>query len=141
VAQAIGRSRGGRTTKIHALTDGYGRPLVLALTPGNAADISMAAKLVDSMPPSKCLIADKGYDANDLRQQLTERGTEPVIPPRSNRKQLIVFNRNTYKRRNIIERTFGRLKDFRRVATRYDKLATNYLSTIILAAITIFWAD
>ena len=134
-------SRGGRTTKIHALSDGCGRPVVLALTPGHAADISLAAHLIDAMPPSARLIGDKGYDANHFRDSLQDRGTEPVIPSRTSRKQPLPFDALTYKNRNLIERMFGRLKDFRRVATRYDKLARNYLAAVAIAAVLIWWIN
>ena len=91
--------------------------MALALTPGNVADISMAAPLIEALPPSIRLIADKGYDANHFRDLLETRGTEAVIPSTASRKTPIPFDRIAYRERNLIERMFGRLKDFRRIAT------------------------
>jgi transposase len=93
------------------------------------------------MPPSARLIGDKGYDANHFRNLLEERGTEAVIPGRTSRKQPFPLDPIAYKGRNRIERMFGRLKDFRRVATRYDKLARNYLAAVAIAAIVIWWIN
>jgi transposase len=138
-AQAIGISRGGRTTKIHALVDVLGRPLRLALTPGNTSDIKGADLLIGQAAGMKRLIADRGYDANRLRATLREQGTIPVIPGRRNRKQPIQYDERRYRDRWRVEAMFCRLKDFRRVATRYDKLARNYLSAVALAAAIAFW--
>ena len=137
--QAIGPSRGGRTTKVHALTDTKGRPYAFLLTPGNVADISVASLLVAALPASALLIADMGYDANSFRQLLEERETEAVIPSTPSRKQPFPLDRGVYRQRNVIERMFGRLKDFRRIATRYDRLATNFLAAVCLAAIVSYW--
>jgi transposase len=139
--QAIGRSRGGRTTKIHALTDDDGRPRVFALSPGNIADISLAAQLISAAGPIEQLIADKGYDANHLRRLLADRGAQAVIPSTASRNIVIPHDPILYRQRNLIERMFGRLKDFRRVATRYDKLARNFLATIALAALVTWWLN
>ena len=87
------------------------------------------------------LIADKGYDANYFRELLEKRGTEAVIPSTAARKTPIPFDRFAYRERNLIERMFGRLKDFRRIATRYDKLARNFLAAIALAPTIVWWAD
>ncbi|MEM9221458.1 MAG: IS5 family transposase [Pseudomonadota bacterium] len=138
-AQAIGPSRGGQTTKIHALTDLLGRPVVLLLSPGNVSDISLADAVLDAAPATRWLIADKGYDANALRKRLAATRTTPVIPGRINRKAQIQYDKRRYKDRWRIEATFGRLKDFRRVATRYDKLASNFISAVALAAVLAFW--
>ena len=137
--QAIGISRGGRTTKIHCLADARGRIVALALTPGNIADITMAAPLVEAVAPAKRLIADRAYDADHLRDRLRRPGTKPVIPRRSSRAVVYPLNRRAYRRRNVIERMFGRLKNWRRIATRYDKLARNYASAVALAATIIWW--
>jgi transposase len=115
--------------------------VVLALTPGNVADISIAAPLIEALPPSIRLIADKGYDANPFRDLLAKRGTEAVIPSTASRKTSIPFDRIAYRERNLIERMFGRLKDFRRIATRYNKLARNFLAAVAIAATIIWWAD
>jgi transposase len=137
--EGVGRSRGGRTTAIHALTDGAGKPRVLLVAQGNLHDVMMAEELLSAAGPVERLIADKAYDTNRLRTVLQQRGIEAVIPSSGRRKPLIPYDRAAYRQRNLIERMFARLKDFRRVATRYDKLARNYLSGIILAAATIRW--
>jgi transposase len=137
--EAIGRSRGGRTTKIHALSDTLGRPRVLLLSPGNVNDITMAADLVQRAGRLRRLLADKGYDANSLRQLLDRAGTAAVIPSTASRRVPIPYDRRAYRQRNRIERMFGRLKDFRRVATRYDKLAANFLAGALIAALIIWW--
>lgn len=138
-AQAIGTSRGGRTTKIHALVDLLGRPLRLVLTPGNTSDIKGADLLLGDTAGMKRLIADRGYDANRLRATLRDQGTIPVIPGRRNRKRPIQYDQRRYRDRWRVEAMFCRLKDFRRIATRYDKLARNFLSAISLAAAVAFW--
>jgi transposase len=138
--QAIGRSRGGRTTTLHALTDAAGRPRVLLIAPGNQHDVTMAAALLSAAGPIARLIADKAYDTNSLRRLLAEQGTEAVIPSIARRKPLIPHDRTAYRQRNRIERMFGRLKDFRRIATRYDKLARNFLAGVVLAAALTWWA-
>ena len=140
-AQAIGRSRGGRTTKIHAVADNQGRLFRFSLTPGNVADITAAYELTKQLPDKGCLIGDMGYDARRLRMGLAFRGISSVIPTNPTHKYKWPINRETYKKRNLVERMFGRLKDFRRIATRYDKLARNYASAIALAAVVIWWAD
>lgn len=91
------------------------------------------------MPPSPILHGDKGYDSNAIRRQVEEHGTMPNIPPKSNRRWKNCFSPFLYRDRNAIERMFGRIKDFRRVATRYDRLATNYLAAVCLAAIVCYW--
>ena len=138
-AQAIGRSRGGWTTKIHALTDVVGRPFALMLTPGNVADVTAAPALLARMGRARYVLADKGYDADPLRRSLRQAGAVPVIPGRSSRKRTVRYDRERYKDRHLIENAFCRLKDFRRVATRYDKLAANYLSGVALSTILAFW--
>jgi transposase len=137
--QGIGRSRGGPTTKIHALTDGCGRAVALLLTPGNSADISAAPRLLAARSAPKRLIADKGYDANSLRNSLQAQQTEAVIPSTTSRKRPIPYDRQAYRERNRIERAFCSLKDFRRIATRYDKLARNFLAAVEIAAVILWW--
>jgi transposase len=139
-AEAIGRSRGGRTTKIHALTDAAGRPRVLLIAPGNLHDVMMAPDLLSAAGrPIKQLIADKAYDTNRLRSLLAQQGVEAVIPSIAPRKPLIPHDCKVYRQRNLIERMFSRLKDFRRIATRYDKLARNFLAGVALAAAITWW--
>ncbi len=120
--EAIGRSRGGRTSKIHALADDCGRPVAFALTPGNVADVVMAVPLLGAVAKPKRLLADKAYDADSLRRWLKQRKI------RASRRTPYPLDRAAYKRRNVIERMFCKLKNWRRVATRYDRLARNYLS-------------
>ncbi len=139
--QAIGRSRGGRTTKIHAASDPRCRPIAFHLTPGQDADIAAGPEVLALVPDMSALIADMGYDGDDFRAQISQRGAKPVIPNKSNRVRLHHFDKTAYKGRNVIERCFCRLKDFRRIATRYDKLARNYLSAVHLAAIVAFWIN
>jgi transposase len=138
-AQAIGPSRGGQTTKVHALTDTVGRPFALTLTPGNVADVTVAPVLLARARGARYVLADKGYDADALRRAVRKAGAVPVIPGRSTRKRRIVYDRSRYRERHLIENAFCRLKDFRRIATRYDKLARNFLSAVALAAILAFW--
>ena len=137
--QAIGRSRGGRTTKIHALTDRDCRPLAFLLTGGNVADCTAADLLLEQMPATSILHGDKGYDSNAVRRKIEERGAAPNIPPRSNRLWKPCFSPALYRDRNAIERMFGRIKDFRRIATRYDKLARNFLAAVCLVATVCYW--
>lgn len=137
--QAIGRSRGGRTTKIHAVVDGCGRPVALEISAGQRGDAPLACHLLEPLPPGNLCAADTAYDSDRLRQFLIERGTQPVIPNNPRRKHLQPFDPEAYKLRNLIERMFCRLKDWRRVATRYDKLARNFAAAITLAAIVNWW--
>ena len=118
-----------------------GRPRVLVLTPGNVHDGTMAAALLAQAGPIRRLIADKAYDANALRSLLGERGAEAVIPSTSRRKAAIPYDKEAYRQRNRIERMWSRLKDFRRVATRYDKLARNYAAAVHIAAIQAYWLN
>jgi transposase len=137
--QAIGITRGGRNSKIHALVDKHCRPWVLILTPGNIADCTVAPECVSMMSGIKKLLGDKAYDSNSLRKSLRADGIEPVIPGRANRKKPIHHDKDAYKGRNVIERCYCRLKDFRRIATRYDKLARNYFSSVCLVAAVAYW--
>ena len=120
------------------MTDVEGRPYVFVLIPGNVADISVAPTLVTAMPESDSLIGDQGYDANSLRRLLHSRRTVAVIPSTASRKIPLPFDRDAYRQRNVIERMFCRLKDIRRIATRYDKLARNFLASLCLAAALAF---
>jgi len=138
-SQAIGRSRGGRTTKIHALTDGDCRPLAFLLTGGNVADCTAADALLERMPSTSILHGDKGYDSNAVRRKIENMGAAPNIPPKKNRLWKTCFSPVLYRDRNAIERMFGRIKDFRRIATRYDKLARNFLAAVCLVATVCYW--
>ncbi len=116
-SQAIGISRGGRTTNIHCLADARGRIVTLALTPGNIADITMTLPLLEAMRPTKRLIADKVYDADKLRTWLILREIELVIPGQAARNIVYPLDRKAYRRRNVIARMFGRRKTWKRIST------------------------
>ncbi|MBB4210852.1 transposase [Rhodothalassium salexigens DSM 2132] len=129
-SHAIGRSRGGRTTKIHALTDYHGRPLRLHRTGGNASDCRGGAPLLDALPAEVIVHADKGYDTDRVRQIIDNQGAAPNLPPKADRCWKTCCSPFLYCDRNAIERMVGRLKDFRRVATRYGRLAVNFLAAV-----------
>lgn len=101
----------------------------------------MAEECVSLIPGIKELLADKGYDTNAIRAFLKERGVKAVIPSKSNRGKKIRHDKEAYKNRNVVERCFCRLKDWRRIATRYDELARNYLASVYLAAVLIYWTN
>lgn len=121
------------------MADDRGRPVAFALTPGNVADITMAAPLHGAVARPKRLLADKAYDADSLRKWLKQRKIKAVIPSTASRRQPYPLDSRVYKRRNFIERVFCKLKNWRRIATRYDRHAQNYLSGLALAAIMIAW--
>ena len=132
--QAIGRSRGGLSTKIHALVDALGNPLAFLLTGGQAHDLAGADALLPHMAAGQ-LIADKAFDADArVLEPLAQAGKSAVIPPRPNRLTPREFDRHLYKERHLIENFFCKLKQFRAIATRYDKTARNFLAAIHLAA-------
>jgi transposase len=126
-------------TKLHAVTDTNGRPIRFFITAGQVSDYTGAAALLSSLPDAEWLLADRGYDADWFREALVDRGTRPCIPGRKSRKKTVRYHKRRYRRRNRIERMFGRLKDWRRVATRYDRCPKVFLSAIALAATIIFW--
>ena len=109
-----------------SLADGFGRPLTFLLTGGQAADCQAAEPLLDRVPTGIVVHADRGYDTDRVRRLIEGRGSAPNIPPRSHRRWKNCFSPFLYRGRNAIERMFGRLKDFRRIATRYDRLGRNY---------------
>ena len=113
---------------------------MLLLSAGNTNDITMARDLVEAAGPFQRLLADRGYDADHLRKLLAERRAEAVIPTTTSRKRPIPYDMIAYRRRNKVERLWARLKDFRRVATRYDKLAANFLAGVHIAAVIAYWA-
>ena len=125
------------STKIHAAGDALGLPVRLSGTPGQRHDIAFAHDLVEGID-AEALLADKGYDANHLVEKMKERGTQIVIPAKQNRKIQRAYGTDLYKERNRIERFFNKLKQFRRVATRYDKLLANFMGFVKLAAIAIW---
>ena len=121
------------------MVDGLGRLVAFTITPGQRGDAPVAEQLIGVLPASATLAADRAYDSDALRRLLLARGTTPVIPNGPRRTNPHPFDRNAYKRRNLVERAFCRLKDFRRVATRYDKLAVTYAAAISLAALVAWW--
>jgi len=136
--QSMGRSRGGLTSKIHALVDTNGLPIRLALTAGEAHDNLLAGSLLCRLKTGSMLLADRGYDADWIRALVTERRAWANIPPRSNRNEPTCFSPHLYRARNLVERFFNKIKQCRRVATRYDKLAANYLAFVQLASIRLW---
>ncbi|MFC3314883.1 IS5 family transposase [Falsigemmobacter intermedius] len=131
----IGRTKGGLNTKLHALTDRDGRPLRFFLSAGQVSDYTGAAAMLSSFPEAEFLLADRGYDADWFRHALENKGITPCIPGRKSREKPVKYDR----RRSRIEMMFGRLKDWRRVATRYDRCPKVFLNAIILAATVLFW--
>lgn len=111
----------------------------MVLTEGQASDYKGAAILLDKLPAAKEMLADRGYDSDWFRDALRAKGTEPCIPPRRNRKTLIEYDKTLYKQRHKIENMFGRLKDWRRIAMRYDRCAHTFFSAICLACSVIFY--
>ena len=133
--QALGRSRGGFSTKLHLRCDARGLPLALVLTPGEAHETRAFGDLVEDLAAgTRCLIGDMGYDADWLRQELLLRGVLPVIPPNPVRQEPVPLDRDLYRLRNRAERLVNRLKQFRAVATRYEKTAESFLALVQLAA-------
>ena len=126
-------------TKLHAVTDANGRPISFFITACQVSDYTGAAALLDELPKAKWLLADRGYDADWYRDALQAKGITPCVPGRKSRKKTIKYDKRRYKRRNRIEIMFGRLKDWRRVATRYDRRPMAFISDIALAATVIFW--
>jgi len=134
----MGRSRGGLTTKIHALVDALGLPIVLKLTEGQAHDGKSAADMLATVRRGDTLLADRAYDSNALREHLAQRGARGQIKPMAGRVIALSFNRRIYKKRNAVERFFNKLKHFRAVATRYDKRDDNFLASVQLASLRIW---
>ncbi|MEZ5812467.1 MAG: IS5 family transposase [Rhizobiaceae bacterium] len=133
--EGFGRSRGGFTSKIHDRTDGQGRPLGFVVTGGEASGYNAFIPLLNiPVCRPRLMLADKGYDGDAVREALLLQGILPVIPPKSNRRSPAQCDYRAYKDRNRIERMFNRLKQFRRIATRYDKTAKSFLGFLCLAA-------
>ena len=129
--QAIGRSRGGPTTKIHVIVDALGNPLALSLTGGQVHDITQAETLTAEIQ-AEALLADKGYDSDKYVASLEVRAIKPVIPPKANRKVKRDCDFALYAERNLVERFFQFIKQFRGIATRYEKTARNFLAGLQL---------
>ncbi|TDT72719.1 IS4 family transposase [Litoreibacter halocynthiae] len=135
----IGLTKVGMNTKLHAVTDTSGRPVRLFITAGQVSDYTGAAALMNGLLEAEWLLADRGYDADWFRDTLIYKGTKRCIPGGKSRKKTIKYDKRRYKRRNRIERMFDRLKDWRRVSTRYDRCPKVFLSAIALAVTVIFW--
>ena len=133
----MGRSRGGFSTRIHLATDALDNALRFILTGGQRNDIRQAERLIENFA-ADYVIADKGYDAEAFVLKLKEQNTEAVIPSRSNHKVQREIDKHPYMERHLIENQIGKLKQFRRVFSRFDKLAKNYLSFIYFAS-TVVW--
>ena len=134
----MGRSRGGLTTKIHALVDAEGLPIALKLTEGQAHDGRSADDMLEALADGQILLADRAYDSDALRKSLDERGAWANIKPMPNRKNVPAFSSYLYRYRNLVERFFNKIKHYRAVATRYDKRADNFLAGVKLASIRIW---
>jgi transposase len=134
----MGRSRGGLTTKIHALVDAEGLPIRLKLTEGQAHDGRSARDMLEEIVEGQILLADRAYDSDELRGTLKQRGAWGNIRAMPNRKNIPAFSAFLYRQRNLVERFFNKLKHFRAVATRYDKRADNFLAGIKLASFRIW---
>ncbi|QPF36383.1 IS5 family transposase [Acinetobacter baumannii] len=132
--RAIGQSRGGNTTKIHLCVDSHGNPLDFKVTGGNVHDSQVANDLIEVIQEAQYFIADKGYDSQEIRDKAIEHGMKAIIPKRKNAKQPNPdFDSYLYKLRHLVENAFARLKQFRSIATRYEKLARNFKSMLYLA--------
>jgi transposase len=133
-AEALGRSRGGFSTKIHVACDGLGKPVKIILTPGQNHDVTQGPALIADSDAKK-KIADKAYDSDQFIIEIESTGAEAVIPPRSNRTKERSYDKEAYKGRNVVERFINVIKQCRRVATRYEKTARNFLGFVQLASI------
>ncbi len=128
-------------SKLHAVVDGDGKPLILLLTEGQMSDHKGARMMLDALPAASVLIADRGYDSNWFRAALTRRGIEPCIPSTKSRKVSLPYCKTLYRQRHKIENMFGRIKDWRRIATRYDRCAHTFFSTICIAAAVCYYLN
>ncbi len=134
----MGRSRGGLTTKIHALVDANGNPIALKLSEGQAHDGKSASDLLDRLGAGQTLLADRAYDSDALRESLAERGAWANVKPMPGRVNIPAFSAFLYRYRNLVERFFNKLKHYRAVATRFEKHDANYLALVKLAAVRIW---
>jgi transposase len=138
IHQQMGRSRGGLTSKSHAVVDTNGVPVHLALPPGEAHDNQLCSVFLSALLPQTMLLADRGYDADWIRELARQQGAWANISPKRNRRDPICFSPYLYRARNLVERSFNKIKQCRRVATRYDKFAANYSAFVKLASIRIW---
>lgn len=137
--RAIGRSRGGPTTKIHMACDAHGNPIDFEITGGEVHDAKAAPEVIRKVDKAENFIADKGYDSEEIRAQARSKGMNPVIPRKSNsKKPNPEFDSHLYKMRHLVENLFARLKHYRSIATRFEKLARNFRAMVYLAC-SIIW--
>ena len=136
-SQALGRSRGGFSTKIHVSVDGLGNPLRYILTAGHKHDVSQAERLIDG-EQSEYVIADMGYDSDRFRESIVGSGAVAVIPSRSNRKEPCAYNKHLYKERHLVECFIGKIKHYRHIFSRFDKLADRYMGFLQFVG-TLIW--
>ena len=134
----MGRSRGGLTTKIHAVVDANGLPIALKLTEGQAHDGKSGEDMLGDLPRKCVLLADRGYDSDALRAKIAAQGAIANIRPLDHRIDPPTFNKRTYKKRNLVERFFNKIKHYRAIATRFDRHDANFLASVKLAALRIW---
>ncbi len=134
----MGRSRGGLTTKIHALVDANGNPIALKLSAGQAHDGKSAADMLGALGAGQILLADRAYDSDALRASMAKRGAWANIKPMPGRVNRPAFSLFLYRFRNLLERFFNKLKHFRAIATRFEKHDANYLALVKIAATRIW---
>ena len=132
--EAIGMTRGGRNTKLHAVVDSAGHAVRLSLTAGQVNDCTQASPMTSELQKGEKLLADKAYDVDALRTEMAERGIDVCIPPKSNRRRPAAYNKETYKNRHHVENFFQRAKRCRRIGTRYEKTARMFMAFIYLFA-------
>jgi transposase len=128
-------------SKLHAVCDGEGKPIILLLSEGQMSDHKGARLVLEELPSASALIADRGYDSNWLRAALTAKGIAPCIPPTKSRKRPIDYDKTLYRQRHKVENLFAKLKDWRRIATRSDRCAHTFFSAICLAASVTFYLN
>jgi transposase len=133
-AQAIGRTKGGLNTKIAALVEGRGRLVAVAIAPGQADEAKTAAPLLETLRRI-LLVGDKGFDRDALREQMRAQGCLACVPPKSNRQRTAWWSRELYRQRHKVENFFQRIKTYKRISTRYEKLALTFLNFILVAAV------
>ncbi len=127
--------------KLHAVVDNDGKPVLLFLSAGQVSDYKGARQLLGFLPNAKVMLADRGYDADWFRQALKEKDIAPCIPPKKNRKKQIFYDKELYRKRHKVENMFAKLKDWRRIATRYDRCAHTFFSAICIAATFAFYLN
>ncbi len=138
-SEAVGKSRGGLSTKIHAAVDSLGNPIRLILTAGQDSEYGQSLALIEGFS-ADYVLADKGYDSNEFVTAVEETKAKPVIPPKKNRLEQRSYDKELYKERNLVERLFQKMKHFRRIATRYERLRRNYQAMLSLVASVIWLA-